>query len=33
MESAFVSAKFVLLVAMEVFVIGILGAALIAGLY
>ncbi len=33
MESVFASAKFVLFVAMEVFVIGTLGAALIAGLY
>jgi hypothetical protein len=33
MESVFASAKFVLFVAMEIFVIGTLGAALIAGLY
>jgi hypothetical protein len=33
MESVFVSAKFALFVAMEVFVIGTLGAALILGLY
>jgi hypothetical protein len=33
MENVFLSVKFVLLVAMEVFVIGTLGAAMIAGLY
>ena len=33
MENVFLSAKFVLFVVMEVFVIGTLGVALIAGLY
>jgi hypothetical protein len=33
MENVFLSAKFALFVIMEVFVIGTLGAALIAGLY
>ena len=33
MESIFLTLKFVLFLAMELFVVGVLGAALIAGLY